>query len=79
MTGRMGEAECLGEDSWVEEAGDPPDIRLPWSFAWDSAENFPHRNGTWLFKREIKKKEQFVLNQVGLRVGAGGPQSTHRD
>lgn len=23
MTGRMGEAECLGEDSWVEGAGDP--------------------------------------------------------
>lgn len=64
----MGEAGFLGEDSWVVGAGNPLDIMLLWSFAWDSVESFPHRYGSWLFKRDIKEKKQFVLNQDGLRV-----------
>lgn len=41
MRRSVGEAGFLGEDSWVAGAGDPPDIMLLWSFAWDSVESSP--------------------------------------
>lgn len=81
MRRRVGEAGFLGEDSWVAGAGDPPDIMLLWSFAWDSVESPPPRPQIReLAVQERDKGRGAVCAESGWAESLSWrPQSTLRD